>query len=201
MRILAFLSLFVAIVSVNSVSSSSASDLICYQTRALKLPSPMPPPEGDKRTLQDLISEADLLGYADLGAAAYCTGDYKKAAKEWKSLAREGNADAQSSLGLLFNLGRGVPQDFTEAAKLYREAIKHGNISAQYYLGKMYANGQGVPQDYTEAYLWLNLAAANGIAGSEAERDAVASKLGSAELSEAQRRSRTFFETNLSNRD
>lgn len=85
------------------------------------------------------------------GAAAYNRGDYATALREWKPLAKQGDAIAQFNLGAMYNNGRGVPQDYKEAVKWYRKAVEQGDSKAQYNLGIIYDNGQGVPQDYEEA--------------------------------------------------
>jgi TPR repeat protein len=57
----------------------------------------------------------------------------------------------QYNLGVLYDRGRGVPQDSTEAAKWYRLASDQGNAVAQNLLGAMYLEDRGVPKSYTEA--------------------------------------------------
>jgi TPR repeat protein len=91
---------------------------------------------------------------------AFDAGDYAKAAKLFKPLAKKGNAIAQVSLGEMYINGQGVPQDDQEAEKWYRLAAAQGNSVAQSYLGWMYINGQGVPQNFELAYMWLNIASA-----------------------------------------
>ena len=44
------------------------------------------------------------------GLAAYESGDYATALREWKPLAKQGNADAQYNLGLMYANGQGVPR-------------------------------------------------------------------------------------------
>ncbi len=104
------------------------------------------------------------LAYAGLddGKAAYDSGDYVKAYKEFKDLADHGDAGAQFFLGAMYELGNGVPQNGDEALRWYRKAADQGNAEAQHNLGYMYANGQGVPQDYAEALKWYNKAAGQG---------------------------------------
>jgi TPR repeat protein len=104
-------------------------------------------------------AQADL--YED-AKAAYSRGDYATALRLVRPLAETGNADAQSSLGVMYDYGHGVPQDYAEALKSYRLAAKQGNAKAQFNLGVMYSNGRGVPQDYAEALKWFRLAAAQG---------------------------------------
>ena len=81
----------------------------------------------------------------DEGAAAYKSGDYAAALREWRALAEQGHAPAQLELGGLYFMGKGVPQDYAEAVKWYRKAAEQGNILAQDMLGLMYKKGKGVP--------------------------------------------------------
>ena len=92
-------------------------------------------------------------GFAE-GAAAYLRGDYATALREYRPLAEQGNAAAQTNLGFMYDNGQGVPQDYAEAVKWYRKAAEQGRADAQFNLGIMSARGQGVPQDYTEAVKW-----------------------------------------------
>ena len=96
------------------------------------------------------------------GVAAYERGDYTTAFREFKTLAEQGNAKAQLALGLMYELGRGVPRDDAEAVKWYRKAAEQGYARAQNNLGLMYGEGQGVPQDYAEAVKWYRKAAEQG---------------------------------------
>lgn len=60
----------------------------------------------------------------DKGSEAYESGDFATALQEWRPLAEEGDARAQYNLGLMYELGQGVPQDFTETARWYRLAAE-----------------------------------------------------------------------------
>ncbi len=98
----------------------------------------------------------------DEGWAAYDRRDYATAVREWRPLAEQGNVYAQSSLGNMYNMGRGVPQDYAEAARWYRKAAEQGYANAQYFLGFMYSSGRGVTRDDTEAVQWYRKAAEQG---------------------------------------
>ena len=98
------------------------------------------------------------------GFDAYKSGDYASALREWKPLAEQGHAKAQSNLGWMYANGEGVPQDDAEAVRWYRLAAEQGNASAQFNLGLMYDKGEGVPQDDAEAVRWYRLAAEQGFA-------------------------------------
>jgi TPR repeat protein len=58
--------------------------------------------------------------------------------------AEQGNAEAQSTLGDMYSLGDGVPQNYTEAVKWYRKAAEQGHVPSQSNLGEMYFHGQGI---------------------------------------------------------
>lgn len=105
--------------------------------------------------------------HLDAGLAAYERGDYATALREWKPLAKQGDADAQYNLGLVYSRGNGVPRDDAEAAKWYRKAAEQGFAAAQFNLGVMYSNGKGVPRDGAEAAKWYRKAAEQGYASAQ----------------------------------
>jgi len=100
----------------------------------------------------------------DVGVKAYNRGDYETALRIFRQLADQGDIDAQVNLGVMYERGKGVPQDYKEAMKWYRKAADQGYASAQYIVGDMYDNGWGVTQDYAEAVRWHRKAANQGYA-------------------------------------
>lgn len=96
------------------------------------------------------------------GVEAYRNGDYKTALQEWMPIAEQGNADAQFSVGLIFDRGLNVIPDYKAAVKWFTLASKQGHIFAQANLGWKYHKGQGVEKDNIHAYKWWNLAANDG---------------------------------------
>ncbi len=93
---------------------------------------------------------------------AHKRGDYALAFKEYKTLADQGDALAQTMLGSMFDMGNGVAKDPQEAVRWYRLAAVQGDATGQLMLGIHYFYGKGVRQDYTEAHWWLSLSAAQG---------------------------------------
>jgi len=81
-----------------------------------------------------------------------------------RTRAEQGNADAQSNLGVMYATGEGVLQDDAEAVRWFRVAADQGHMGAQFYLGVMYTQGLGVPQDFVEAVRLYRLAAEQGYA-------------------------------------
>jgi len=58
-----------------------------------------------------LISFPSWAADFDKGVAAYQSGDYATALREWTPLAEQGYAEAQYNLGLMYRNGQGVLQD------------------------------------------------------------------------------------------
>ena len=81
------------------------------------------------------------------------------AARVFHWTAAQGDVSAQSNLGLLHSMGRGVHKDMVEAAKWYRAAAHQGDETAQCALGCMHLAGDGVPKDSEEACYWFTEAA------------------------------------------
>ena len=76
--------------------------------------------------------------------------------------AEKGDPQSQYNLGLMYEHGKGVPQDYTEARKYYRLASEQGNALAQLNLGVIYDKGQGVTQNQKEAVRLYRLSAEQG---------------------------------------
>jgi tetratricopeptide (TPR) repeat protein len=96
------------------------------------------------------------------GIAAYQRGDFATALRLFQPLAEQGDASAQSNLGVMYEQGRGVAQNYREAMRWFRLAAMQGDASAQSNLGVMYFKGQGIAQDFREAMRWYRLGAGQG---------------------------------------
>ena len=106
------------------------------------------------------------------GLAAYLRKDHATALAKYRSAAQQGNAAAQTNIGVMYDRGEGVAQDYTAAVHWYRLAAKQGIAIAQYNLGLHYENGRGVTQDYRESARFYRLAAESGL---EVAQHAIAS--------------------------
>ena len=98
-------------------------------------------------------------------------GEEETELERTKRLAEGGDKVAQNDLGLMYEYGRGVPEDDKEAVKWYRLAAEQGYARAQHNLGFMYYTGKGVPEDWVHAYAWFNIAIANGHEDAKKLRD------------------------------
>ena len=129
------------------------------------------------------------------GAEAAERGDYTTALKYWRPLAELGHTRAQYILAVMYESGRGVPQDDAEAVKWYHMAANQGFNRAQYNLGFMYAMGRGVSQDTVQAHMWFTIAAMQGTELAKRGRDIAAKKMTPGQIAEAQRMAREWMAT------
>ncbi len=106
--------------------------------------------------------------------------------------AESGNAEAQATLGSMYDNGQGVVKDDAEAVRWYRKAAEQGHAGAQNNLGLMYLDGLGLTKDEGEAYFWMSLAAPTLGAEAESNRDRVGTNLAADERKEIQERCRKW---------
>lgn len=86
-------------------------------------------------------------------------GEYDKAIKMYRQIAKQGNSVAQQLLGSLYMNGKGLEKDYSKAIYWFKKAAKQDEAIAQYYLGILYLEGKGVRQDFTKAYDWFHKSA------------------------------------------
>jgi uncharacterized protein len=144
-------------------------------------------------TLSALTSWA---GDFQKGVGAFMSGDYTSAFEEFSSLAEQGDAAAQLFLGIMYHNGQGVPQDYKQAVQWYAKAAEQGNAESQLILGAMYAAGEGVPQDNVYAHMWFNLAAVDEYEDASKNRDIIAKRMTTADISKAQSLARECLKKN-----
>lgn len=80
----------------------------------------------------------------------------------WLQKAQSGDADAQTTLGEIFEKGVNGDPDYTAAAKWYQQAAKQGAIRAQISLGNLFERGLGVPQNRKRALVLYRKASGLG---------------------------------------
>ena len=86
------------------------------------------------------------------------SSSYASALKVWLPLAKEGDPEAQTYVGEIYEKGLGLPPDYTTAAQWYQQAADKGYSSAQINLGNLYEKGLGVPKDPQKALYWYRIA-------------------------------------------
>jgi len=82
---------------------------------------------------------------------AYDRANFASALKIWLPQAQEGDSEAQTHVGEIYEKGLGVNADYTVAAGWYRRAAEQGFARAQINLGYLYEAGLGVERDLTTA--------------------------------------------------
>ena len=98
----------------------------------------------------------------EAGIAAYQANDLPLAYKEFFAAAKEGHADSQFNVALMYEQGIGVGKDEQEAVVWYGKAASQGSAAAQFNLGVLYENGRGTEVDFAKANEWYRKASVQG---------------------------------------
>jgi uncharacterized protein len=128
------------------------------------------------------ISKA-LIFFVVLFFSNYACADYKAVLKK----AKQGDPKAQYSLAIMYQFGKGVPEDDRKAFKWTQLAAMQGYPKAQNNLGYMYDVGEGVAQNNMRAYVWKYFAAAQGELDAAEHRDDLAKQMSKQQLKEAKK--------------
>lgn len=112
-----------------------------------------------EESIKEMTADEKLLDTFKEGIEAMTAGDYAKALKLLQPLAEQGDPGAQTSLGIMYGDGLGLPQNEKKAAELFAKAAAQGHAIAQYSLGLMHYEGRGVPKNYELAAYWYTTAA------------------------------------------
>lgn len=100
----------------------------------------------------------DLASAGDRASQAYAAGDFKTALAIGRPAAEVGDAQAQLTLGLMYERGAGMTQDRLQAFEWFHRSALQANPVAEAHLGALYLFGVGVSPDPVEAYRWLSVA-------------------------------------------
>ena len=131
-------------------------------------------------------------GEWDQAKSAHERGDYAAEIALVRPMSEKGYPFAQFNLGVLYDQGKGVPQDNAQAMQWYQKAAEQGLPQAQINLGIMYEEGQGVPVDNVRAYFWYTLADSQGDGlAPQAKRD-IAKKMTPAQVEDAERQAKEY---------
>jgi hypothetical protein len=100
---------------------------------------------------------------ADCGARggeylAYDRADYRSALNVWLPTAEQGDAQAQTMVGEIYERGLGAEPNYEAAAEWYKKAADQGYTRAEFDLGTLYEQGLGVPANRLEALNWYRKA-------------------------------------------
>jgi hypothetical protein len=117
--------------------------------------------DANDRTAMRALAEAFYLGRGGVAQ------DFPEAARWYRKLAADGDAAAQTTLGLMYARGLGLPRNLAEARRWWSLAAAQNDPGAQHNLGMVYLEGQGVAQDLPQALHWLQRAASRGHVASQ----------------------------------
>lgn len=94
----------------------------------------------------------------------YTGPDYNSIYVTVKTLADQGDVNAQFELGRMFENANGVAKNDQLAVAWYRKAAEQGHADAQASLGVLYALARGVSKNDPYAVYWFRKAAEQGLA-------------------------------------
>lgn len=109
-----------------------------------------------------------------LGSVAQAAGRYEEARGWYEKAAAQNHDLALNSLGYLYDLGLGVPQDRRKGFEYYTRAANLGEPEAMWNIAQMYAAGQLGPKDMHMACVWAHRAHYQAATGSRIDKPALA---------------------------
>lgn len=89
---------------------------------------------------------------------AFDRADYRTSLNVWLDKAQQGDAEAQTYVGEIYEKGLGLPADYKTALFWYLKAADLGYSRAQINLGYLYEKGLGVEKDPVAALNWYRRA-------------------------------------------
>ena len=108
-----------------------------------------------RRPIRTTAGECEIRGGEYV---AYDRANFASALKVWLPQAQQGDAEAQVTLGEIYEKGLGGAADPAMAAQWYLKAAEQGNSRAQVNLGYLYEKGLGVKKDIPTALNWYRKA-------------------------------------------
>ena len=104
----------------------------------------------------------------DKAVEVYNKGSYIQALNTFYVLAKNGDAEAQYNVGMIYANGKGVKADLSEAMKWYEKAALQGHIEAQHALGLLNTHaGNYIFANPEDSVKWFRAAAEQGHASSQ----------------------------------
>jgi len=115
-------------------------------------------PDVAARWFTKATEQGDMNAAHSLADILYDRKNYDEALQWYRKAADAGIADAQFGLGLMYDLGQGVPSDHAKALIWYGKAAVQGSGAAVCNIGILYYNGEGVPVDRVIAHQYFVIA-------------------------------------------
>jgi TPR repeat protein len=112
---------------------------------------------------------------------------------ELRSVADQGDAEAQYLMGIRYHSGEGVPHDDAKAVEWFERAAEQGQVDAQSLLGAYYWAGRGVPANLSKAYYWSVIALAGGDDNSRSRLEGLAAQMTAPQVSAARQQAEAWI--------
>jgi TPR repeat protein len=152
-----------------------------------------PSPQEIATIAQFMVCEGDL----SRGCEAFRAGQFEAAAGRFRELAEQDDAGAKNNLGVLRETGSGLPKSKQEALRWYGGAAKQGLAIGQFNLAVLLATGHVLGtaedpshrrEDFVNAYMWLLVAAHQGLEAAERTRRDLVVRMTPEEVGQARER-------------
>ena len=98
----------------------------------------------------------------DIGTLCYNSENYQLALLWYWLAARQGHAEAQFLLGLLYEEGEIIGQDYAKAVRYFKRSAEQGFVLGQNNYAWMLIRGDGIEKNFEEGFRWYKLAAEQG---------------------------------------
>jgi hypothetical protein len=127
------------------------------------------------------------------GEASNVRGAQPRTLGELRSVADQGDAEAQYLMGIRYHSGEGVPHDDAKAVEWFERAAEQGQVDAQSLLGAYYWAGRGVPANLSKAYYWSVIALAGGDDNSRSRLEGLAAQMTAPQVSAARQQAEAWI--------
>lgn len=108
-----------------------------------------------RRAIKTIASDCEIRGGEYV---AFDRADYRTSLTVWLDRAKQGDTEAQTYVGEIYEKGLGLPKDYKTARAWYAKAADQGYSRAQINLGYLYEKGLGVTQNKITALNWYRRA-------------------------------------------
>ncbi|MDX1915298.1 MAG: hypothetical protein SFU55_06915 [Methylophilus sp.] len=107
------------------------------------------------------LSSATFAGLKDANRY-YQNKQYQSAIVQYMPLAKSGNAEAQTRLGVIYTFGYGVKIDYLKALSFFEQAKSKNNPEATYWYAQLLLNGLGIEKSPEKSLVWFEKSANQG---------------------------------------
>ena len=153
---------------------------------------------GDLEALKKAAEQGDVEAQISLGIM-YTKGkgvpvDIAQTVYWFRKAAEQGDAKAQFSLGVMYALGEGVPEDDARPYTGFERLLNRDTCQLKAVSASYMPLVKGLPRIIYKPYAWFSIAAAQGDEKAKNAKETIAKNMIRAEIAEAQKLSRKYWE-------